>query len=58
MTPTNQLRFVERKTSELIAGGHTVTKTVRILQQWWEFPDEPELGGQWEDVPVETEETK
>jgi hypothetical protein len=53
-TPTNKLRFVEREITVVIAGNHTVTKTVRILQQWWDpaFFTEP---GEWRDVPVETE---
>ena len=56
MTPTYKLRFVDREITVVIAGGHTVTKTVRILQEWREFEG---LGiGEWRDVPVETEETK
>ena len=56
-TPTTKLRFVDREITVVIAGGHTVTKTVRILQQWWDpaFFTEP---GEWRDVPVEKEETK
>jgi len=65
MTPTSRLRFVEREISnpyEFELGKHIMlTKTIRILQQWWE----PEYNvidmvvdkktGQWRDVPIEKE---
>ncbi len=52
-TPTNNLRFVERE----VPCGDGCSKTIRVLQQWWEpaFFTEP---GEWRDVPVEMEETK
>jgi hypothetical protein len=69
MTPTNKLRFVEREV--LIFSnefGCSNTRTVRILQQWWEDRNvmlmvhitdkdgnpvpSPTLG-EWRDVPVE-----
>jgi hypothetical protein len=68
MTPTNNLRFVERK--EIIDEQHpthAVTRTVRILQQWWEDrnimltvhitdkdgnPVPSPTRGEWRDVPV------
>lgn len=70
MTPTPRLRFVEREFSrdggftqkdEEIDGIRTgrmipATRTVRILQQWWEWKHSPPLGdGEWRDVPVEKE---
>ncbi len=67
MTPTNKLRFVERE--EIIDEQHpthTVTRTVRILQQFWAHPDGMDwsinkdnpvlsVNGTWRDVPVEKE---
>jgi hypothetical protein len=37
--------------------GHYLTKTVRVLQQWWEakLPDRTYYG-EWRDVPLEAEE--
>ena len=64
MTPTPKLRFVERVVPAP-EHGEGIGKTVRILQQWWApfrtFSDgfgyvEQELkGGEWRDVPLETE---
>ena len=56
MTPTAQLRFVER---DMYVGLHVAT-TVRILQQWWEDPDSFDMitarpTGEWRDVPLEQE---
>jgi hypothetical protein len=66
MTPTPKLRFVERQIMEfpdrLLAT--PITKTVRILQQWWEKSVTINLGwtgdiplrkaeGEWRDVPLE-----
>jgi len=55
MTPTPQLRFVER---DQFVGLHEV-RTVRILQQWWTVTGtEPEFQdhfGEWRDVPLEKE---
>jgi len=67
MTPTAKLRFVERQIMEfpdrLLAT--PITKTVRILQQWWmptrTFSDGygyqtvELIGGEWRDVPLEEE---
>jgi hypothetical protein len=60
MTPTNRLRFVER---EEIVEQHPApifTRTVRILQQWWESSTHDVYWvdgapGEWRDVPVEKE---
>lgn len=56
MTPTNQLRFVERE----VPSGEGCSKTVRVLQQWWEAEGwEHEVyvraGGEWQDVLLEEE---
>jgi hypothetical protein len=56
MTPTNKLRFVERE--ETIDGfsidDHSVGRTVRVLQQWWEPPYPGSAwDGEWRDVPLE-----
>ena len=67
MTPTSKLRFVEREIQEPyefeLHKHIMLTKTVRILQQWWmptrTFSDgygyqTVELeGGEWRDVPLE-----
>ena len=71
MTPTNKLRFVKRE--EIFSAEystHTMTRTVRILQQWWEDknimltvhitdqdgnPVPSPTWGEWRDVPVEKE---
>ncbi len=61
MTPTNKLRFVKRE--ELFSSEystHTLTRTVRILQQWWEDNSHDihwvnGAPGEWRDVPVEKE---
>jgi hypothetical protein len=70
MTPTCKLRFVEREKLspyEFELGKYiTQTKTVRILQQWWEKSLTINLGwtgdmplrkaeGEWRDVPLEEE---
>jgi len=58
MTPTQKLRFVERKIyyDEM----EESSQTVRILQQWWKGEKWNEeftqiLSGEWRDVPLETE---
>jgi hypothetical protein len=58
MTPTQKLRFVERKIyyDEM----EESSQTVRILQQWWEGEKWNEeftqlLGGEWRDIPLEQE---
>ena len=51
MIPTPKLRFVERGVPAP-EHGENVYKTVRILQQWWDF--ETFAGeGEWRDVPLE-----
>ena len=56
MTPTNKLRFVEREERHWHDDRTYSVRRVRILQQWWEYPDKPEWPGEWRDVPVEVEE--
>lgn len=52
MTPTSQLRFVERLTTD------PSTRILRILQQWWVVSREAKTpDGEWRDVPVEKEST-
>lgn len=46
MTPTNKLRFVERRYPDV---------TIRVLQQWWISKNNP-VDGEWRDVPLEEEE--
>jgi hypothetical protein len=63
MTPTPKLRFVEREISnpyEFELGRHIMlTKTIRILQQYWAPKDadktQAHYKGEWRDVPVEKE---
>ena len=66
MTPTPQLRFVERVVPAP-EHGEGIGKTVRILQQWWENNLTMNLGwtgdmpigkgkGEWRDVPLEKQE--
>ena len=75
MTPTNKLRFVEREVEREAPTfsqvfGCVTTRTVRILQQWWEDrnimltvhitdqdgnPVPSPTRGEWRDVPVEKE---
>jgi len=62
MTPTNELRFVERTKTELgnawQGGPVYITRTERVLQQWWK--NDPYHGsnsalginGEWRDVPL------
>jgi hypothetical protein len=61
---TLYLRFVERE--EIFSAEystHTMTRTVRILQQFWEHPNGKDAAGDmfkmkmgtWRDVPVEKE---
>ena len=55
MTPTAQLRFVERD----MYVGLNEARTVRILQQWWESQEfdmiTGRLAGEWRDIPLEAE---
>ena len=68
MTPTPKLRFVERGVLVPYEGPKNITqtKTVRILQQWWQTNNTINLGfggdipigeikGEWRDVPIEKE---
>ncbi|CAB4168234.1 hypothetical protein UFOVP1276_22 [uncultured Caudovirales phage] len=65
MTPTTKLRFVERKIQVPyeLQENVTQTKTVRILQQWWEKDIASQYtaaiagdsSGEWRDVPIEKE---
>ena len=61
MTPTPNLRFVEREIFVPVQGDFAVTyKTVRILQQLWETEDKYVTEGkyffsEWRDVPLEEE---
>lgn len=62
MTPTHELRFVEREVITPYGNdGAQVSKTVRILQQKWEIEPKysPYTGFRpevvWRDVPVEKE---
>jgi hypothetical protein len=54
MIPTNKLRFVlrEEPTFRNEFNCYT-TRTVRILQQWWEYDHVADKDGEWRDVPVE-----
>jgi hypothetical protein len=63
MQPTPKLRFVEREISnpyEFELGKHIMlTKTIRILQQWW-IPEDADrtlrhFKSEWRDVPIEKE---
>ena len=56
MIPTNKLRFVEREETidGFSIGDHSVGRTVRVLQQWWEPPYPGSAwDGEWRDVPLE-----
>ena len=58
MTPTAKLRFVEREV--IVSDAQMIAKNVRILQQWWEWPDSFDVitaqpAGEWRDVPLEKE---
>ena len=60
MIPTAKLRFVERKsTAWETADIFQTTRTVKVLQQWWEDKNGDlasgiTLYGEWRDVPSET----
>ena len=57
MTPTIRFRYIERQDfTEDLAN----PRTIRILQQWWEqkqwaHDDWIIVGGEWRDIPLETE---
>lgn len=60
--PTLHLRFVERMVTDYknCTHEHIASKTIRILQQFWEHPDGDECmgdmfitkNGTWRDIPV------
>ena len=50
MTPTNNLRFVERE----VPCGDGYSQTIRVLQQWWAYEVDISIG-EWRDVPLEVE---
>ena len=55
MTPSSRLRFVERVVPAP-EYGEGIGKTVRILQQWYEWDIQyPTASGEWRDVPLEKE---
>jgi hypothetical protein len=64
-TPTLHLRFIERDVHIPVEpmSNKAMHKRVRILQQFWEYPDGEELRGdmfkivcgKWLDVPLEKE---
>jgi hypothetical protein len=59
MTPTNELRFVEReeRIPPAATGGYTYVKTIRVLQQKWAIYQWLHKRGcqirseEWRDVP-------
>lgn len=65
MTPTPKLRFIERQVPVPyeLQENVTQTKTVRILQQWWEKDIASQYtaaisgdsSGEWRDVSIEKE---
>jgi len=59
MTPTPQLRFIERAVPAP-EYGDDIAKKMRILQQWWTVtgtaPEFQYHFGEWRDVPLEAEE--
>lgn len=61
LIPTMRLRWGLRRVrvpTEFVGGG-TVTKDMRVLQQWFEAPDDATAvgpaPGEWRDVPAEVE---
>lgn len=63
MTPTNELRFVERdvETTPDGAGGFMFEETIRVLQQKWvgdeyTLNNKPLIKTEWRDVPLVKEE--
>jgi len=60
MTPTNKLRFVNRKTQVFLGEDTFTYRIIKILQQWWEAPTHDTYYvdgnyGEWRDVEVENE---
>ena len=58
MTPTNELRFVERQQSEPITEYVNRVYTIRVLQQKWINEHDKFGEGEWRDVPLVKEELK
>ena len=57
MTPTNKLRYVNRRIlKDLVSDSIGITEIRPVLQQWW-FSTTVYGEGEWRDVPTE-EETK
>jgi hydroxymethylpyrimidine/phosphomethylpyrimidine kinase len=53
MTPTAELRFVEREIGYSKTGNVTDFKTIRVLQQKWRHKDYPiVVDTEWRDVPL------
>lgn len=58
MTPTMQLRFVEREMLVDAGSGKRYSQTVRVLQQFWEasfYEKSVGVESEWRDVPLEAE---
>jgi len=56
MTPTNKLRFVERKsTAWEPADMFQTMRTIKVLQQWWAIERDGQITptGEWRDIPLE-----
>lgn len=61
MTPTNELRFVEREIESVNLLGAVSVKTIRVLQQKWERSKVTAASlnidkYEWRDVPIVKEE--
>lgn len=62
MTPTMQLRFVERPEPVSGTGMVSTVRKIRVLQQYWEsqYMDKATgkpVTGEWRDVPLVTPDT-
>jgi hypothetical protein len=58
MTPTNKLRFVQRRGERIWdQPPYKIYEPVQVLQQWWDAEGEDIVaaGGEWRDVPTEVE---
>lgn len=58
MTPTNNLRFVEREERHWLDDRTYNVRRIRVLQQWWAKTPHgtyPPDAGEWRDVPLEEE---
>ena len=57
MKPTNQFRWLKRKSWKSMIGPSDGYGNVLVLQQWWENADRKYLEeyGEWRDVPIEDE---